>query len=129
MYSVHSLDSLLIANRSFAEKKNCQIFGRNCKQNKTEIFLPIQTVDESIGNVNVCNYSKMVVISTETHNNICEFCSNFKGLTFHCEQELYKTFADIDAQVLSAILSKEWQKHIKHGYHIISRKAHNLLRE
>lgn len=79
--------------------------------------------------MNDSKYSKMVVISTETYEEICKFCSNFKGLTFHCEQELHEKFSHIDSQVLSAILSKEWQKNIKHRHHIILRAAQNLLKE
>lgn len=71
----------------------------------------------------------MVIVSTQTYEEICKFCENFYGLTIDCEQELYKKFPGIDAQVLSAILSKEWQKIIKHRHHIISRAAPNLLKE
>lgn len=79
--------------------------------------------------MNGCDYSKMVVVSTNIYEEICQFCSNFNGLTIHCEQELHEQFANIDAQVLSAILSKEWQKNIKHRHHIIVRVGHNLLKE
>lgn len=71
----------------------------------------------------------MVVISTETYEKICEFCMKFKGLTIYCEQELHKKFPEIDPQVLSAILSKEWQKHIKNRHHDIVRAGRNLLKE
>lgn len=71
----------------------------------------------------------MVVISTETHENICRFCANFKGLNIHCEQELIKNFPDIESHVLSAILSKEWQKNIKHRHHLVVRAGPNLLKE
>lgn len=71
----------------------------------------------------------MVVISTETYEKICEFCTKFKGLTIHCEQELRKQFTDVDPQVLSAILSKEWQKHIKTWHHRIVRAGPDLLKE
>lgn len=71
----------------------------------------------------------MVVVSTQTYIEICKFCENFHGLTIDCEQELYKKFSNIDAQVLSAILSKEWQKIIKLRHHIINRAAPNLLKE
>lgn len=73
--------------------------------------------------------TKMVVVSTELHEEICKFCSLFKGLTLKCEEELRKEFVDVDPQVLSAILSKESQKHIKHRHHIIVRSAPKLLRE
>lgn len=71
----------------------------------------------------------MVVINTETYEKICEFCTKFRGLTIHCEQELRKKFSEIDPQVLSAILSKEVQKHIKHWHHRIARTGHDLLKE
>lgn len=71
----------------------------------------------------------MVVVSTQTYDEIRKFCENFHGLTIDCEQELYKRFPEIDAQVLCAILSKEWQKINKHRHHIINRAAPNLLKE
>lgn len=71
----------------------------------------------------------MVIVSTQTYEEICKFCENFDGLTIDCEQELYKRFSDLDAQALSAILSKEWQKIIKHRHHVISRAGPNLLKE
>ncbi|XP_055325956.1 CDAN1-interacting nuclease 1-like, partial [Sitodiplosis mosellana] len=60
---------------------------------------------------------------SDTRNN-CK-----QGLTIHCEQELRKFFSHIDPQVLSAILSKEWQKHIKQWHHRIARSGADLLRE
>lgn len=71
----------------------------------------------------------MVVISTEIYEKICEFCTKFRGLTIYCEQELHKNFSEVDPQVLSAILSKEWQKHIKHRHHKIARSGPDLLKE
>lgn len=71
----------------------------------------------------------MVVISTQVYDEICKCCENFHGLAIDCERKLFKKFPDIDVQVLSAILSKEWQKIIKHRHHIISRAAPNLLKE
>lgn len=73
----------------------------------------------------------MVVINTETYEEIIKFCSKFKGLIWqiHCEAEVWKNFPDIEPQVLSAILSKESQKDIKHRYHIVLRSAPNLLKE
>lgn len=71
----------------------------------------------------------MVIVSMQTYEAICKFCENFHGLTIDCEHELYKKFPHLDAQVLSAILSKEWQKIIKHRHHVISRAASNLLKE
>ena len=71
----------------------------------------------------------MVVISTEEYEKICEFCAKFRGLTIHCEQKLREEFSHIDPQVLSAILSKEWQKYIKTRHHRIVRSAADLLKE
>lgn len=71
----------------------------------------------------------MVIVSTQMYEEICKFCENFRGLTIDCEQQLHERFSDIDAQVLSAILSKEWQKINKHRHHVISRAAPNLLKE
>ncbi|XP_031626679.1 protein C15orf41 homolog [Contarinia nasturtii] len=71
----------------------------------------------------------MVIISTENYEKIVEFCSKFKGLTIHCERQLHKKFSDIDSQVLSAILSKEWQKHIKQRHHIILKSSRIYLQE
>lgn len=71
----------------------------------------------------------MVVIHTEIYEEICKFCADFRGLTIDCEQQLQQTFRCIDARVLSAILSKQWQKHIKNRHHIIVRAGPNLLKE
>lgn len=71
----------------------------------------------------------MVVVNAETYDKIRKCFSSFSGLTIHCEQELRKKFSDLDPQVVSAILSKEWQKHIRNRHHYIIRDAHNLLQE
>lgn len=71
----------------------------------------------------------MVVVSTEIYEKVRRCIASFSGLTIHCEQELRKRFSNLDPQVVSAILSKEWQKHIRnHHYHII-RNANSLLQE
>lgn len=71
----------------------------------------------------------MVIISTETYEKICDFYTNFEGLTINCEQKLHETFPGIDSQVLSAILSKEAQKQIKHRHYQMTRCGAQLLRE
>lgn len=71
----------------------------------------------------------MVVINTDDYEKIVEFCSKYKGLTINCEKELHRKFSNIDSQVLSAILSKEWQKHIKHRHHIIVKSSRSLLKK
>lgn len=71
----------------------------------------------------------MVVISSESFHEICEFCTSFRGLTIHCEQDLRKKFSEIDPQVLSAILSTFVKKHIKQRHHRIARSGPDLLKE
>lgn len=71
----------------------------------------------------------MVVISTQIYEDICRFCSNYKGLSINCEEDLRKNFANINEEVLSAILSKECQKNIKHRYHFLLRSGPSLLKE
>lgn len=116
-------------NRSKANDK-CQIVGRfvnssNTKKKKKYSVSNRQPIDFQVEN----KEEIMVVISTELYEDICNFCANFKGLNIHCEQELIKAFSDIDPHVLSAILSKEWQKNIKHRHHLIVRDGPKLLKE
>lgn len=73
--------------------------------------------------------TKMVVISTEIYEEICRFCAEFKGLTIDCEKKLWEEFPEIKAQILSAILSKECQKIIKHRHHVVKHSGENLLKE
>lgn len=47
----------------------------------------------------------------------------------HLEQEVIKKFPEIDSTVISAILSKLWQKHIRNQHQHIVRNADNLLKE
>lgn len=71
----------------------------------------------------------MVVVNTEVYEEICKFCAEFNGLNIYCEKELIKHFPHVDSYVLSAILSKEWQKNIKHRHHLVVRSGQNLLKE
>lgn len=71
----------------------------------------------------------MVVISTTTYNKICKFYENYNGLSHYCEQEAKKAFGDVHPYTVTAILSKEWQKHTKHQHHNILRAAKLIMKE
>lgn len=71
----------------------------------------------------------MVVLNTQTYGEMCDFIAQFTGLSIYCEEKLKKRFSDIDPQVVSAIRSREWQKHTRNLHQRISRSAYKLLRE
>lgn len=71
----------------------------------------------------------MVVISTETYNRIRKFYENFNGLSYYCELEAKRVFSDVHPYTVTAILSKEWQKHTKHQHHNIQRAAKLIMNE
>lgn len=71
----------------------------------------------------------MVIVSTDSYMKIKRYFENFNGLTIHCEQNLKQIFTELDPLVVSAILSKEWQKHIKYHHHNIMRMAAIILKE
>lgn len=71
----------------------------------------------------------MVVISTEIYEKIQLSFRKFHGLAIHCEQELRKKYPELDPIVITAILSKEWQKHVKNNHHFMQKAANKLLKE
>lgn len=75
------------------------------------------------------NTFNMVVVNTETYMKIRKYFLNFQGLGMHLEHEVIEKFPEIDAIVISAILSKLWQKHIRNQHQHIVRNADNLLKE
>lgn len=71
----------------------------------------------------------MVVISSKTYDDICSFIANFNGLSIDCEHALKQKFSDCDSLTVSAILSKEWQKHIRYHHANVVSHSKDLLKE
>lgn len=73
--------------------------------------------------------AKMVILNTDTYNEICSFILKFSGLNIYCEEEITKAFSSIDPQVVIAILCRERQKHTRKLHHNIQQSAAQFLDE
>lgn len=71
----------------------------------------------------------MVILSTETYNEVVQFIRNQNGLPIDDESDLQKEFPNITAATLNAIMAREWQERIKKSHSHVSSRIKKFIQE
>lgn len=71
----------------------------------------------------------MIVLETDTYNNIIKYIQNYDGLLIDCEKDIVQHFETVPRNTLCSIVSRENQNRCKQLHFSLNSKAEILLQQ